>query len=258
MNTEILDQNRMIKLFFAALIGVILVAGCKGKDEKQTPSSPASTEQKDGTVQSQSTSSGIATKENSTVPPEVISDNPPKITSLKVSPETPKVGDTIKTEVATFDKEEDNVMLTYYWSRNGSELPETSDSLSLSDNFKRGDKIGLTVVPDDGKRKGNPVSVSIFVADSPPVIKQSDGTSRFDGRQVSHQIVATDPDGDPLTYALKAGPPGMTIDPATGLIKWDVPAGFTGKAPFTVSVTDGHGGEATQSLTLDFKLRQKK
>jgi hypothetical protein len=31
---------------------------------------------------------------------------------------------------------------------------------------------------------------------------------------------ATDPDGDPLTFSMPTAPPGMTIDPATGLVEW--------------------------------------
>ncbi|MBM4141828.1 MAG: hypothetical protein FJ242_10195 [Nitrospira sp.] len=45
----------------------------------------------------------------------------------------------------------------------------------------------------------------------------------------------------------------MTIDPSTGLITWNVPPEFTGKALITVSVKDGHGGEAVQSFTLEIR-----
>jgi hypothetical protein len=256
MSIEILNQNRVVKLFIATLIAVSLVTGCKGKEEKQNPSSPASAKQQEGAAQSQSGSSGITASENSSIPPEVISDSAPKITSLKVSPETPRVGDKIKVEAATFDKEDDNVMLTYYWSKNGSGLSETSDTLSV--DLKRGDKIGLTVVPDDGKKKGNPVSVSISVVNSPPVINISQATFRFDGSTYTHQVKATDPDGDPLTYTLKGGPPRMTIDPSTGMITWPVPMNFEGTAQVTVSVTDGYGGETMASFSVKIPPQQKK
>jgi hypothetical protein len=45
----------------------------------------------------------------------------------------------------------------------------------------------------------------------------------------------------------------MTIDPSSGLIKWDVPPEFKGKAQFAVAVIDGQGGEAMQSFTLEIK-----
>jgi hypothetical protein len=41
------------------------------------------------------------------------------------------------------------------------------------------------------------------------------------------------------------------------MIKWDVPPEFTGKTPITVSVTDGHGGESLQSLTLEIRPEKK-
>jgi len=114
------------------------------------------------------------------------------------------------------------------------------------------------VVPDDGKRKGNPVSLTIFVADSAPVINTSQATFSFDGNSYAYQVKATDPDGDPLTYTLDAGPPGMTMDPATGLIRWNVPANFKGTAQITVSVSDGHGRETTESFTVNIPSAQKK
>jgi hypothetical protein len=50
----------------------------------------------------------------------------------------------------------------------------------------------------------------------------------------------------------------MRIDSSSGLITWDVPSDFIGKASFTVAVADGHGGEATQDITLEIKPEQKK
>ncbi len=73
----------------------------------------------------------------------------------------------------------------------------------------------------------------------------------FDGKIYAFQVKATDPDGDSLTYSIKTPPAGMTIDPSTGLVKWDVPPEFKGRASVSVSVTDGHGGEAIQSLTIE-------
>ncbi|PJA80422.1 MAG: hypothetical protein CO148_03415, partial [Nitrospirae bacterium CG_4_9_14_3_um_filter_41_27] len=61
------------------------------------------------------------------------------------------------------------------------------------------------------------------------------------------------PDGDTLTYSLKSAPSGMTIDSSKGMIKWNVPPEFKGKAPITISVTDGHGGESLQNLTLEIR-----
>ncbi len=243
-------QNTMIKsVSIVMLLVFFLVSGCKGKEEKQIVSGIPSPEQQEKVVPSPSQQ--VLATEPSSSSPDVMSDTPPKVTSLKVSPEAPLAGDKIKAEAATFDKEGDNVFLTYYWTKNGVPISETSDTLTLSGDFKRGDKIGLTVVPDDGKRKGNPASLTIFVANALPVIKPSTEPFRFNGKEYTLQIKASDPEGDTLAYSLKSAPPGMTIDPKTGLIKWNVPPEFKGNASFTVAINDGHGGEVLQSFTLE-------
>ena len=47
MNIEVLNRDRVAKLIVATLIAVVLVMGCKGKEEKQTPSSLPSTERQE-------------------------------------------------------------------------------------------------------------------------------------------------------------------------------------------------------------------
>ncbi len=239
-------KRLLIILFFIAFI----ISGCKGKEEKQpVAEAPISEQQaKEGAP----VSPGAAPSgETAISQPGGTSNTPPKVTSLDLSPRIPVIGDKIQASIKTFDQEGDEVNVTYEWSRNDITLSEDSDTLLLTDDFKPGDKITLKVTPDDGKRKGNPISVVITVANSSPVIHRSQATFRIDGNSYSYQVKATDPDGDPLTYSLKSAPSGMTIDSSSGLVKWNVPADFKGKAPVTISVTDGQGGEVMQSFTLD-------
>ena len=80
---------------------------------------------------------------------------------------------------------------------------------------------------------------------------------KFNGHNYEGQIIASDPDGDTLVYSLKSAPSGMTIDGSTGLIKWNVPTDFKGKAPFKVVVSDGHGGEISQDSFIQVHPQQK-
>ncbi len=69
------------------------------------------------------------------------------------------------------------------------------------------------------------------------------------GQPYSYQAAASDPDDDPLTFELTIFPPGMAIEPNTGLITW-TPDRF-GETPLTLSVTDGQGGSDSQSFNID-------
>ena len=55
----------------------------------------------------------------------------------------------------------------------------------------------------------------------------------------TYNVDATDPDGDTLTYALTVSPPGMSINPSTGVISWTPTSAQIGDYNVTVEVTDG-------------------
>ncbi|MFZ6177515.1 hypothetical protein [Nannocystis pusilla] len=65
-----------------------------------------------------------------------------------------------------------------------------------------------------------------------------------------YQLVATDPDGDALTYALVSGPPDMLLDPVSNVLSWSVTSEDIGEHPVVLSVDDGHGGVTEQMFTL--------
>src|SRR5262249_3809625 len=66
----------------------------------------------------------------------------------------------------------------------------------------------------------------------------------------AYQATAADPDGDPLTFAIVAGPDGLKIDAQTGAMSWSPTAQQVGPHDVSVTVDDGKGGKATQSYTI--------
>jgi len=177
----------------------------------------------------------------------------PEISKITFLPEVFKLGDTLSVEASGSDIDGDKVTVSYEWNKNGE---PAGNSNRLEVPIKRGDKISVKITPFDGEVYGRSVVLPKEILNLPPMINE-DKTFHFDGKVYSYQVKATDPDGDPLAYSLKTAPPGMTIDPSTGFIQWNVPSEFKGKAPITVSVTDGHGGEAIQSLTLEIAPEKK-
>ena len=66
----------------------------------------------------------------------------------------------------------------------------------------------------------------------------------------TYVLAASDPDGDPLSYALIDGPPDMFLVADTNTLTWYVTSEDIGEHPVTLEVTDGQGGVATQMFTL--------
>lgn len=70
-----------------------------------------------------------------------------------------------------------------------------------------------------------------------PTMTQPTGQSSMAGQIVSLSIAANDPNGDPLTYSATELPPGLAIDPTTGVVSGVPTEG--GTFVVTVYVTDG-------------------
>lgn len=247
------DPLKVLTVMLVLLVFVLF--GCKGKEVTQPVSQPAVTgaEEEAVTEEPADVVEDRAEEAAPDVSDTVPGNTAPRINVLNVYPPNPVPGDTVKIDVKSFDKEGDRVDYTYQWWKNDEELNETSQKLSITEDFKRGDKITVKVVPDDGDKKGIPVEMFIFIANSPPVVKPSAETFKFDGSVYSYQARAVDPDGDPLEYSLKSAPAGMTIDHKNGMIQWKVPPDYDGKANITIAINDGQGGEIMQSFTLEIR-----
>ena len=182
-----------------------------------------------------------------------IRNSPPEISSIKILPEIFKPGDALYVEAAGSDIDGDEVTISYEWTKNGE---PAGDSKQINTQLKKGDKIDVKITPYDGETYGRSIVLHREIANMPPMITEGKNHN-FDGNIFTYQIQAVDPDGDTLTYSLKSAPSGMTINPSSGLIKWNVPPEFQGKVSFTVSVKDGRNGEALQSFNLEIKPEKK-
>lgn len=84
----------------------------------------------------------------------------------------------------------------------------------------------------------------------PPVVTNPGAQSSAEGDPVSLQIVASDSDGDTLTYSATGLPPGLTISTSTSLISGTLDAGASSGSPYTTEVTASDGSLSdTESFT---------
>jgi RHS repeat-associated protein len=101
----------------------------------------------------------------------------------------------------------------------------------------------LTSDPDTAK-------VEIEVGNQPPEITSTPPGSALVGVPYGYDVEAKDPEGGAIRFTLTVAPPGMTIDPASGLITWTPMAGDRGDHPVSVEAKDPQGAVATQSYTV--------
>ena len=108
----------------------------------------------------------------------------------------------------------------------------------------------VTVVVTDGAAESGSKSFTIVVsiANQAPVLAPISDATITAGETYSYTVVATDPEGDALTYSLTTNPStNMAINPTTGVISWTSTA--TGSYDVTVEVSDGDLSD-TQSFTI--------
>jgi RHS repeat-associated protein len=111
----------------------------------------------------------------------------------------------------------------------------------------------VTLSVSDGHGGTDGQAFAVAVARPPnqaPHITSSAVTSGRATEAYSYTVTATDPDSDPLTFALTAAPSGMTIGATTGAISWTPTAQHAGSQSVTVRVNDGRGGSDTQSFSI--------
>lgn len=162
--------------------------------------------------------------------------------------------------LVTLWKHSDEIKYLYKWFHNGSELVSdpSQDKLQWSDSFKKGDDITVEVTPyyQEVKSPWN-YKGSMQVPNSPPEISSMSQGSFIDKNQYVYQVEATDRDeGDEIFYSLKDAPEGMSIS-EKGKITWQYGEDDVGDYSFTVSVSDGDGGETSQVLSLKIGKIQK-
>lgn len=181
-----------------------------------------------------------------------IGNAPPVVSSISLTPGNPRAGDVITAAPVVTDPDGDWTKNAYQWYVNDKPAtePGAEDRFSTA-GLKKKDKVNVSVTPTDGESTGDPkVSNTIMIANSPPRIASNPPTALANGTY-RYEVLALDPDGDRLTYALAKAPQGMTINPSTGLITWEPkPVNAREEVAVKIVVNDGDGGSMDQEYSV--------
>jgi hypothetical protein len=165
----------------------------------------------------------------------------------------------------TLEVPDNETLFDYRWFANDEEILDAKTNVLPSRFFKSGDWIHCRIKAIRGEHEsGMTKSKHIMIQGRPPVL-ELDPVEAFEvpGR-FQYQIKATDPDADEimdlesaLTYELVSPKDaGITLDPRTGLINWDLTEEIVNrlgpKIDIKFKVTKKGAPSAGSSITLNF------
>lgn len=176
----------------------------------------------------------------------IVRNTPPVIIVSELLPPKPKVDSNLTVSVKAKDVDNDVINYKYKWTVDDAFAGERP---YLHTELKSGNKVAVEITPYDEDETGKTVRMTRRVFNSLPVFSESKPV--FDGNIYKYQVKATDPDNDVLEFKLVKGPEGMTIDPANGLITWEVQPKDKGHHDIEIRVSDNNGG----SLIIPFTTR---
>jgi hypothetical protein len=182
--------------------------------------------------------------------PEVIAVNAlPAVSDVRIEPSAPTAGGTVKAVVTAQDPDGDAVSVKFQWYVDDRPVGGNADTLILRD-AKKGSWVHVSATPNDGSSDGAwKSSARHQVVNSPPTVKSDLPKEVPPDRRFVYRIVAEDADGDPLSYALTKGPPGMFISGST--LEWQVPPEYIGtNVEAVVVISDGDGGQTVQTVSM--------
>ncbi|MFK7929674.1 MAG: hypothetical protein AB8H79_15890 [Myxococcota bacterium] len=194
-----------------------------------------------------------------TSPVRTVLNTAPALTSVSLSPSSPKTGDRVTaTASGVTDADADAVTLSMAFYAGGSlvgteSTTSTSTTLLPSSGWSKGDKIEVRVTPTDGTNAGTTVvSPSVIVANSAPVITSATvlGPLRTTSTARASRSFS-DPDGDTLTESYAWTVNGSSVG-GTGSTLAGTSFKKGEKVAYTLTVSDGSlsDSQAAPGLTV--------
>ena len=182
----------------------------------------------------------------------VIANSLPVLRSFVIEPSPARSRDDLTARLDVFDADGEYIRSSYQWKKGNQDISGATDSTLSPGYFKRGDSISCQVRVSDGESpEVSYTSSETVILNSAPLITSRPAADTIEGSSYEYAVTAEDPDKDTVSFSLDSPPEGMTIDAATGLIRWQVnEAQKEGSFEFKVIASDPEGAQSIQPVTL--------
>ena len=147
---------------------------------------------------------------------------------------------TISLQVVASDPDGDAVTFSAIGLPAGLSINASTGLIDGTLSYASAGKHVVIVLTSDGELVcGNTFTWTVTNVDREPVVTALAGRTDPENATVSLQVVATDPDGDAVTFSAIGLPPGLSINAATGLISGTLSYASAGSPTVTATVSDG-------------------
>jgi len=178
---------------------------------------------------------------------------------VRIEPGSPSRKSTLRVVFET-DRNASDGDPSVTWSINGAPVSEEAlieatdgEPGVLRGLFRKGDVVEVRVTPP-GAGAEAAVTRKVRIGNAPPEVEPVPVDVRLEGGVQSFRIVASDPDGDPVSFSLSEAPEGMEIDAESGVVRWVPQTAGPGEQTLSVAVRDPDGGLTV--LNLAVRLRR--
>lgn len=174
----------------------------------------------------------------------------PQITSTPVTGAT--VGVAYAYRVTATDANGDTLRYSLTTRPSGMTIGATTGQIAWTPTSTQVGNRNVTarVVDPAGLVATQSFTINVVGTNVAPQITSSPATNATVGAAYAYRVIATDANGDTLSYSLTQAPAGMTINATNGQIAWTPTSAQTGSQAVTARVADPGGLAATQSFTV--------
>lgn len=161
--------------------------------------------------------------------------------------------------VEPITKNANELTFEYRWLLNGEEMPWEDSAHLPGERLSRGDTVAVEITAIDDLGNVHPpfVTLPITVENAPP-FSAKPPTCELGAGELFGQVLAEDPDDDPIHFELLHGPDGFVLDQDSGKFTWTIPQSVDGVYSIHVAIDDGEGGRVENTFEIQWSQRQQK